>query len=198
MADAEAACATLCDPEREVSAHYVISETGAVWQLVEEEQRAWHAGAGTWQGRGDVNSRSIGIELANPGNCPYPAPLMDCLERLLADILARWQIAPQGVIGHSDMAPGRKSDPGPRFDWSRLAKQGLSVWSDAAAAPIDQAAFRRHCLRFGWPDVDDALLLQTFRLRFRPGETGPLDGIDIGRAQDLAERFGVDAAMTRT
>ena len=122
MATAEAALDRLCDPASEVSAHYLIAEDGRAFALVDEEQRAWHAGAGSWAGRGDVNSRSIGIELANAGPLaglpPFPEPQMAALERLLDGILARWSIAPAGVIAHSDMAPGRKADPGPE---ARLA-----------------------------------------------------------------------------
>ena len=112
MTSADAALARLCDPAAEVSAHYLIGRDGRVWQMVDEQQRAWHAGAGDWQGRGDVNSRSIGIELDNDGHSPFAAPLMDALETLLAGVLARWAIPPGGVIAHSDMAPARKVDPG--------------------------------------------------------------------------------------
>jgi len=126
MESAEAACTRLCDPEPEVSAHYLISETGEILRLVAEEQRAWHAGAGAWKECSDINSYSIGIELANRGDEPFPEPQLCVLEVLLKDILKRWQISPKRVLGHSDIAPGRKQDPGPRFPWSRLAAQGLA------------------------------------------------------------------------
>ncbi|WP_068247985.1 N-acetylmuramoyl-L-alanine amidase, partial [Tritonibacter horizontis] len=126
MTSAEAAVQRLCDPACEVSAHYVIGASGQLWQLVAEADRAWHAGAGEWAGRDDVNSRSIGIELDNRGTHPFSDPQMQVLEQLLADIMQRWAIPPEGVIGHSDMAPGRKWDPGPRFDWQRLAIGGLA------------------------------------------------------------------------
>ncbi len=145
----------LCDPAAEVSAHWIIAEDGTTEQLVDEARRAWHAGAGSWQGRGDVNSRSIGIELANPGDRPFPDPQMKALEVLLAQIMSRWGIGPEGVIGHSDMAPGRKSDPGPRFDWRRLAMQGLAVWDDAPADPA----------RLGYSEGDT---LAAWHLRFAP------------------------------
>jgi len=128
MQTAQAALKTLCNPKTEVSAHYLIAEDGEVLSLVPEDLRAWHAGAGAWGSVTDVNSRSIGIELANPGNCPFAAPQMDALEDLLAGIKTRWQIRPERVIGHSDMAPGRKIDPGARFDWLRLARAGFGVW----------------------------------------------------------------------
>lgn len=126
LTPAQAALERLCDPVHEVSAHYVIGEGGELWQLVAEERRAWHAGAGSWQGKDDINSRSIGIELVNDGASDFAAPQMTCLEQLLADIFTRWPIGPDGVIGHEDMAPGRKFDPGPRFDWARLARLGLA------------------------------------------------------------------------
>ncbi len=187
MQDCDAALRALCDPVREVSAHYLIRRGGEVLALVDEAQRAWHAGAGQWQGRGDVNSRSIGIELDNDGATPFAAPLMDALERLLPGILARWSIGPQGVIGHSCMAPGRKIDPGPRFDWQRLARQGLALWpAGRAASPLDADQFRADALAYGFPDLEDDLLLHAVRLRFRHGALGPLDGRDCAIMAEMA------------
>ena len=120
MESAEAAIERLCDPEFEVSAHYVIARDGVVTQLVDEGMRAWHAGAGEWNGITDVNSHSIGIELDNDGASPFAARLMDALDALLPQIAERWGIAPGKIIGHEDCAPGRKFDPGPRFDWGRI------------------------------------------------------------------------------
>ena len=178
----------LCDPRTEVSCHYVVGETGDVARLVPETQRAWHAGAGRWGPWDDINSRSLGIELSNDAVSPFPAPQMDALEALLADLMARHDIAPHGVIGHSDCAPGRKIDPGSRFDWRRLAARGLSVWSEGQAA--DPRDFHDHALRFGYTaPVDDETRLAAFRLRFRPGARGPLDSVDAGLAADLARRF---------
>ncbi|MFT4149377.1 MAG: N-acetylmuramoyl-L-alanine amidase [Paracoccaceae bacterium] len=172
----------LCDPAAEVSAHWLIDRDGTVHALVPEEARAWHAGAGEWRGRGDVNSRSIGIELVNTGAEPFPEPQMAALEDLLCSILARWSIPPEGVIAHSDMAPDRKSDPGPRFDWRRLAMQGLSVWPDVA----DPGDFTANARAFGYPD--SPCLLTAFRLRFRPWAEGPLDRADAALAAGLAKR----------
>jgi len=131
MATAEAAVERLCDPAAEVSAHYLITRTGEVVPLVPEDLRAWHAGAGEWQGLRDINSRSIGIELDNDGAAPFGSRQMDALEALLAGVMARWDIPPSGVIGHSDMAPDRKSDPGPRFDWLRLERADEVVAANA-------------------------------------------------------------------
>lgn len=192
MPTAAAARERLCDPAHEVSAHWLIAEDGTTEQLVDEAHRAWHAGAGQWGSITDVNSRSIGIELANTGAQPFPEPQMAALERLLAGIMARWSIAPERIIGHSDMAPARKSDPGPRFDWRRLARQGLSVWPDAAP-PQPPETFATHARAFGYACDDDALLLRAFRLRFRPHATGPLDATDATLAAALAARYPVDA-----
>lgn len=192
MASCDAACARLCDPATEVSAHYLISESGEVLPLVAEDKRAWHAGAGAWRGVEDINSRSIGIELANRGDAPFAAVQMNALEGVLADVMARWAIPPHGVIAHSDLAPGRKGDPGARFDWRRLALAGLSVWPQMAKAR-ERHDFIRDARRFGYPDVADDLLLAAFRLRFRPWAKGPLDAVDAALVADLARRFGVDA-----
>ena len=191
MADCDAALRVLCTPEREVSAHYLIRRNGEVIPLVDEAMRAWHAGAGEWKGRADVNSRSIGIELDNDGVSPFAAPLMDALEALLPGILARWSIPAEGVIGHSCMAPGRKIDPGRRFDWDRLARQGVAVMPrEAGASPVDPARFRADALAFGFPDVADDLLLSAVRLRFRPAAQGPLDGRDCAIMAEMALRYG--------
>ncbi|MBO9406789.1 N-acetylmuramoyl-L-alanine amidase [Shimia sp. R9_1] len=182
MASTQAAIDWLCNPEAEVSAHYVISPQGDVTQLVAEEMRAWHAGAGQWRGQGDVNSRSIGIELSNHGDHPFAAPQMAALETLLGGIMQRWDIGPAGVIGHSDLAPGRKIDPGPRFDWRRLARQGLAVWPDDAPATQDWA---EGAACFGY-DVDNAASFAAFRDRFRPWASGPCDAEDGRIAARLA------------
>lgn len=188
MASVALARDRLCQPEAEVSAHYLIGKDGAVLRLVPEALRAWHAGAGRWGDVTDINSRSIGIELDNNGQVPFAAPQMDALERLLGDIMQRWDIAPERVIGHSDMAPARKADPGPRFDWRRLARGGLSVWP----APQAGADLRISLTAFGYdPTLSDAAALAAFRLRFRPGVTGPADQTDAALAANLAARFPV-------
>lgn len=196
MASASAALDRLTDPAAEVSAHYLIGRRGQILCLVPEEDRAWHAGAGSWGGRGDVNSRSIGIEIDNDGRAPFAAAAMRALEALLPEVMERWSIPPEGVIAHSDMAPGRKADPGPRFDWRRLARAGLSVWPQCGDRPDpDPARFRADSTAFGYPpDTSDALLLDALRQRFRPGATGPLCAADMAIAADLAHRFPVDRA----
>ena len=201
MLSAEAALDRLCDPAAEVSAHYLIAEDGRTWALVPEEARAWHAGAGRWGTVGDVNSRSIGIELANAGPLdgfpPFPEPQIRALETLLGAIRRRWPIPPARVIAHSDMTPGRKSDPGPKFDWRRLAAAGHAVWPEPAPAPAsaDQCRFDAAAAAAGYAGEAEAVLA-AFRLRFRPWAGGaPLDGTDVALAEALAAAHPcVDAA----
>lgn len=198
----------LRDPLAEVSAHYLIDADGAVLSLVDEGARAWHAGAGAWRGAADVNSRSIGIELANTGGEPFAEPQMAALERLLAGVLDRHGLGPQAVIGHSDMAPERKGDPGQRFDWRRLAMQGLSVWPEldltGGVAPPphpsptggeggalgDTKGFLADLRAFGYPEAAPEALLAAFRLRFRPWAMGPLDDTDRAVAAGLRRFHG--------
>jgi len=198
MKTAAAALERLCDPAAEVSAHYLICPQGEIWKLVDEEQRAWHAGAGRWGNVSDVNSRSIGIELANRGDHPFAAAQMDALEGLLAGIMARWSIRPERVIGHSDMAPLRKCDPGPRFDWRRLAWRGLAIWPDLGHAR-STGDFLTDAAEAGFhPPADssdpEAAVLAALRLRFRPQARGPHDATDRAIAADIAARFPVDRA----
>ena len=200
MDSCEAARNRLCDPAAQVSCHYLISETGEVLRLVDEKMRAWHAGAGQWGDVADVNSRSIGIELANRGDHPFAAPQMAALEALLAGILDRRSIPPERVIGHSDMAPERKRDPGPKFDWKRLAVQKLSIWPDVAPEHSPDRPewdgerireFGRLLKQIGYPIKDplpSLAFLEAFSCRF-----GGHQGIDpFKAAQDLANRYPVD------
>ncbi|MCX7643711.1 MAG: N-acetylmuramoyl-L-alanine amidase [Rhodobacteraceae bacterium] len=193
MRSAEEALCRLCAPEFEVSAHYLIAEDGTVFQLVAEDRRAWHAGVSAWGPVTDVNSASIGIELCNPGDAPYAAPQMAALEALLADVLARHALPPEAVIAHSDCAPGRKIDPGPRFDWRRLALSGLSVWPEADCPPPAEDGLLRDLRAFGYTaEAAPEALLAAFRLRFRPGAEGPPGDEDRAMAADLARRFPVE------
>lgn len=197
MVSADAACRTLCNPENEVSAHYLIDADGTVRSLVAEDQRAWHAGAGAWGDVTDVNSRSIGIEIANDGGAPFAVSQMDSVVELLHGIVGRWGIRPERIIGHSDMAPGRKIDPGRRFDWRRLWIEGLGVWSGGSSGPdmpVSLEMFRQNACLFGYRTDDDALLLEVVRMRFRPWYQGPLDAVDMAIIADLAARFPVDAS----
>jgi len=132
MKTAREALDRLTDPAAKVSSHYLLDERGAIFRLVPEEKRAWHAGASYWAGETDINSCSIGIEIANPGHtCGYvdfPDVQITALEELCHGILVRHPIPPSRVLAHSDVAPGRKKDPGELFPWARLAANGIGVW----------------------------------------------------------------------
>ncbi len=138
MKTARAALARMCDPAAQVSAHYLIDEDGTTTALVAEQNRAWHAGRAWWWGESDINGCSIGIELVNPGHefgyRDFPQDQMAALEELAARIMARHAIPPERVLGHSDVAPGRRQDPGERFDWQRLAAAGMGLWPGAAGS----------------------------------------------------------------
>ncbi|PTW58819.1 N-acetylmuramoyl-L-alanine amidase [Breoghania corrubedonensis] len=132
MESAEHALARLCDPAAEVSAHYLVHEDGRIVQMVAEEQRAWHAGAAFWAGEEDINSRSIGIEIVNRGHQygyqAFPDAQIDAVTALCLDIVRRRSIRAERVLAHSDVAPGRKIDPGEKFPWARLASAGVGHW----------------------------------------------------------------------
>lgn len=138
MPDTGEALQWLCNPVSEVSAHYFVFEDGRVLQLVPEGRRAWHAGAAAWQDEQDINSRSIGIEIANPGHDgglpPFPEAQIEAVIALCRDITSRWRMAPERVLAHSDVAPGRKQDPGERFPWETLHAGGIGHW--VAPEPI--------------------------------------------------------------
>jgi len=136
MPTGEAALRALTDPSSEVSAHYLVWEDGRIDQLVAESARAWHAGRGSWKGESDLNSASIGIEIVNPGHDggspPFPSPQIEATIELVRDICARWRIAPERILAHSDVAPARKRDPGEVFPWDRLWRAGLGHWTEPA------------------------------------------------------------------
>lgn len=185
-------CARLCHGEAEVSSHWLLDYDGRSLALVPENMRAWHAGAGSWWGRDDVNSRSIGIEIQNNGVEPFPEAQMQALEQLIQGLFQRWNLGPLSVIGHSDMAPGRKHDPGALFDWSRLAKAGLSIWPEVTPEAIvgqriDPDQFLADLVAFGYPALPLESVLEAFRLRFNPRATGRLNARDCALAAALVE-----------
>jgi N-acetylmuramoyl-L-alanine amidase len=142
MESAAKACDWLCNPQSKVSCHYLVDETGEIVQMVDETLRAWHAGASSWHGDSDVNSRSIGIEIQNPGMRygyrAFPRQQMSAVIALSKDIIARNAIAAERVLAHSDVAPGRKVDPGALFDWRLLHEEGVGHW--VPPSPIDSGA----------------------------------------------------------
>ena len=124
----------LCDQKAEVSAHYVVDEDASIYRLVPEKMRAWHAGVSFWHGQRDINSTSVGIEIVNPGHeygyRAFPDAQIEAVIVLAGDIMDRYQIAPCDILGHSDIAPGRKTDPGELFPWERLSLEGIGVWPE--------------------------------------------------------------------
>lgn len=192
----EEALATLTDPRREVSAHYLVGRDGRLVQLVDERARAWHAGEGSWGGIGDLNSASIGIELDNNGDEPYPEPQIVALLGLLEDLARRWKIPPAGFVGHGDIAPGRKVDPGARFPWQRLAARGFGLWcaDGDAAAPVsgDDATLLQ---ALGYDVADPVAAAAAFRRHFAPGpEGGELSEAERRRLRCLVARRREDGA----
>ena len=149
MRSAQKAIEWLAAPESGVSCHYVIDRDGRVTQMVAESMRAWHAGVSHWAGESDINSRSIGIEIDNPGHelgyLDFPEPQMRAVEALAADIVRRQRIAADRVLAHSDVAPIRKIDPGEKFDWARLARRGIGLWVDPAPVNVADAGIGPGC-----------------------------------------------------
>jgi N-acetylmuramoyl-L-alanine amidase len=184
MEDARSAIDRLRDPEAGVSCHYLVDEDGTILRMVPEEKRAWHAGRSYWRGNSDVNGASIGIELVNPGHDhgyqPFPEEQIDALLPLVADIKDRHCITRGNVVGHSDVAPQRKQDPGELFPWSRLARLRLALprpthnltdpcWTDAG--------FLLALERFGYEVADPLAAVVAFQRRFRPDlMDGTIDG----------------------
>ena len=184
MADAASALARLCDPVAEVSAHYLVDKDGTVHRLVAEDKRAWHAGKSRWRGIEDVNSASIGIEIVNPGHelgyRPFSEEQIDALVPLVAEIKERHGITRGNVVGHSDIAPMRKQDPGELFPWHRLARLRLALprptknlmdpgWTDAG--------FLIALERFGYDVSDKLAAVVAFQRRYRPELIdGTIDG----------------------
>ena len=184
MLGAEAACARMCDPATEVSAHYLIAEDGEVTRLVAQDKRAWHAGQAYWRGIRDINSASIGIELDHPGHAngyrAFSEPQFEALVPLLARIVSAYDIPRANVVGHSDVAPLRKIDPGELFPWERLASYGLCLPRPAIALgdPYDNdGTFYLALERFGYDITDGHKAVEAFQRRWRPERIdGQIDG----------------------
>lgn len=201
MVSAQAALSRLTNADAKVSAHYCIDEDGTVYQLVPEERRAWHAGISFWAGARDINARSIGIELVNPGHScgyrPFPEAQMRALEELARGILARHPVPAHRVLGHSDVAPARKIDPGELFDWRRLARAGIGLWPEPtsipdpgpADSPLAVSDMQSKLGRFGYGVAVTGILdqatgqaLTAFQRHFRPTR---FDGSPDGETRRL-------------
>ncbi len=189
MPDAAGALDRLCDPAAKVSAHYLIDEAGTVTQMVPEEKRAWHAGKSYWRGLTDINSASVGIELANPGHewgyRPFPDAQMESLIPLLHTIVKRYKMPFANIVGHSDIAPARKEDPGELFEWERLAALKLALPRPKVTMPSpfpNDGAFYLALERFGYDIADGLAAVRAFQRRWRP-ET--IDGVIDGETSAI-------------
>jgi N-acetylmuramoyl-L-alanine amidase len=203
MRSADEALARLCDEQAQVSAHYMIDEEGTVTALVSEERRAWHAGRAYWRGITDVNSASIGIELVNPGHefgyRPFPRVQMEALLPLLAEIVQRHDIPRANVVGHSDVAPARKDDPGELFDWDLLAEHRLTLAKPAVTLgdPFENdGAFFLALERYGYDISDGEAAVRAFQRRWRPELIDGQVDLQIG-AMLFALLLDRDAGRTR-
>jgi N-acetylmuramoyl-L-alanine amidase len=186
MKTLEAALDRLCDPKAEVSAHYVVARDGCVFRLVDERRRAWHAGVSFWAGERDVNGRSVGIELENTGRQAFPPRQIAALIALARGILKRHRIPAHRVLGHSDVSPRRKTDPGAKFPWRTLARAGIGFWPQPKPKPKrgkkmpEIADVQRALQAFGYAiavtgkaDAQNRAVIRAFQRRFRPRQ---LDG----------------------
>jgi N-acetylmuramoyl-L-alanine amidase len=172
MTSGEEALARLCDPAAKVSAHYTIDEDGTVYAMVPEARRAWHAGVSFWRGAQNINARSIGIELVNPGHefgyRPFPEAQIAALVALGREVLKRHPIPSWRVLAHSDVAPARKDDPGELFPWARLAGAGIGLWPDKAADP-GEGAVAGLLQHYGYdPGASPEKTITAFQRHFRP------------------------------
>ena len=205
MASAAAACRWLCTPESKVSCHYLVDDKGAIAQMAGEEMRCWHAGVSSWQGVTDINSRSIGIEIHNPGHelgyPEFPGIQMAAVIALCRDILSRHVIDPHNIVAHSDIAPGRKADPGEKFDWSLLARAGIGHWVEPApvredargATDGDTCRLQNLLARYGYAvsqsgelDQSTRQALLAFQRHFRPQR---VNGLPDASSLDTLERL---------
>jgi len=188
MKTAEGALDWLCREEAQVSCHYFVFEDGRIVQLVAENKRAWHAGKSCWRGERDINSRSIGIEIANPGHefgyVDFPQKQMDGVVELVGDIFRRRKIPDANILAHSDIAPLRKEDPGERFDWRQLYEAGLGVWVEPAAIVVGRD------MRLG----DEGEQVQQYqmslaKLGFEISASGEFDELTVACTQAFQRRY---------
>ena len=214
MPSAAKAIDWLSRAESRVSCHYVIDEHGCITQMVPEGMRAWHAGVSRWHGETDINSRSVGIEIQNPGHehgyPNFPRPQMHAVIALSKDIAHRYKMAPSAILAHSDVAPERKIDPGEKFNWALLAREGVGLWvkpspvrtddagltvgatgSTVAQAQEQLAAYGYGIAATGQFDLKMSKVLRAFQLHFRPRRVdGRLDGSTRLTLARLIERAG--------
>jgi len=176
MPSEQAALQRLCDVEAQVSSHYVVNEAGNIYQLVDEDKTAWHSGVSYWRGYQNINPVSIGIEIVNPGHefgyVPFPKPQMEAVAALSQGIIARHSIKAGNVVGHSDVAPLRKTDPGELFDWKWLAAQGVGHWVEIGEKIPVSRAYPEKLSEYGYEKAENAehlsKIILAFQRHFRP------------------------------
>lgn len=177
MESGPAALERMCDPEAQVSAHYMVEEDGRIFRLVAEEERAWHAGVSYWKGERDINSASIGVEIVNGGHDfglpAYPEAQIEAVIALVRALVARWSIPALNIIGHSDIAPGRKTDPGEHFPWQRLEQAGLVAGLAQQQGELDEAEILLERIGYSLEPGMKAVL-EAFQRRWRPAR---VDGV---------------------
>ena len=177
MESGPAALERMCDPEAQVSAHYMVEEDGRIFRLVAEEERAWHAGVSYWKGERDINSASIGVEIVNGGHDfglpAYPEAQIEAVIALVRALVARWSIPALNIIGHSDIAPGRKTDPGEHFPWQRLEQAGLVAGLAQQQGELDEAEVLLERIGYSLEPGMKAVL-EAFQRRWRPAR---VDGV---------------------
>ncbi len=190
METADEALTWFLNPLSKVSSHYLIEGGGKIYQIVEEDKRAWHAGESYWQGCRDINSCSIGIELANPGHShgylPFPEAQIESLLRLCEGIRSRWDIPTSRILGHSDVAPQRKQDPGHLFPWGTLAREGLGLWPTAAPHHCEKSVFdiNEDLEKIGYEVVSPPHALLAFQRHFQPHK---VDGVPDHETRSLIQ-----------
>jgi N-acetylmuramoyl-L-alanine amidase len=200
MRSAAAAIERLCDPGARVSAHYVVEENGTIWRLVRETRRAFHAGVSCWEGESDLNAVSLGIEIVNPGHQwgyrPFPEAQMASVELLCRDLVSRHSIPAHRIVGHSDIAPDRKTDPGEFFDWPRLAHAGVGIWPPEKQfeprGKTDDARSRAELAAIGYCTAKPLYIpaLVAFQRRFRPSCCdGRLDAETAARLSEMRAAY---------
>lgn len=213
MKTARAALGRMCDPNAKVSAHWCIDEEGTIYKLVSEKMRAWHAGISCWREQTLINDISLGIELVNPGHAfgyrPFPSVQINALIKLMRDILTRYDIPKRNIVGHSDIAPNRKNDPGELFEWKRLAAEGIGLWPNKilvaqpdletlvkGSSGIKVLELQKKFLRFGYGLKVDGLynketefIVKAFQRHFRQSSVnGTADTLTQVTLENLLEQ----------
>lgn len=208
MVTCDEALKRLCDPRAQVSAHILIDEDGTTYRLVADDKRAWHAGHAYWRGISDINSASVGIELVNPGHehgyRQFPGAQVEALIETCIDLRAKYDIPDQGIVGHSDVAPGRKTDPGELFPWEQLSGEGVGLWPSTDTRSANNGNTWDDLAEIGYatpespecgspvlnPETAETDIILAFQRRFMPSNlTGVLDTSTLKQISSVREIY---------